>query len=108
MTTEEEETGTHDARAFLKDDVAARDEVRRLYRTQDATREWAEQHYYRLRLAEQGPELVTINAFWRDLARHDGSRPFLSAQLARASRSFAEALCALAVLELPFESPATR
>lgn len=102
----DEATGTHDVRALRRiGDVAARDEVRRLYRGHDATREWAEQHWYRLRLADQGPELVTINAFWRDLARHDGARPFLSAQLGRASRSFAEAMCALAVLELPFESP---
>ncbi|MBN2494006.1 MAG: hypothetical protein JXR96_05395 [Deltaproteobacteria bacterium] len=83
-------------------DLLARADFKPLYRKLDKTQEWAENHYHHLTLEQQGPELVTINAFWRDFARHDGSRPFLSAHLLRATRSFTEMMLALAVLDVPF------
>ena len=45
-----------------------------------------------------------MNAFWRDFAQHDPATPFLSRNLAEASRNFPEMLLALAVLDLPFEA----
>src|SRR5690606_30488705 len=51
---------------------------------------------------------IPVNAFWRDLARHDGAAPpgraapFVSAHVAQATSCFAEMMCALAVLDLPF------
>ena len=45
-----------------------------------------------------------MNAFWKDFAQHDPATPFLSRNLAEASRNFPEMLMALAVLDLPFES----
>jgi hypothetical protein len=47
---------------------------------------------------------VTVNRFWRDYARHDGRSPFMSVNLAEACGNLTEMLCALAVLDLPFES----
>lgn len=87
-------------------DVAARDEVDRLYRALDKTREWAENNYYRRRITDQGPELVTVNRFWRDFAAHeaDGDRAFTSRHLAHAASNFTEMMLALAVLDLPFEA----
>ena len=38
-------------------------------------------------------------------ARHDASQPFYSTHLAEASRNFTEMMLALAVLDLPAESP---
>lgn len=85
-------------------DLRRRQSAQPLYRTLDQTQEWAENNYYKRPIEEQGPELVTINRFWRDYARHDDRAPFLSPYLAEASRSFTEILCALAVMDLPFEA----
>jgi hypothetical protein len=88
----------------MKSDLARRQAQRGLYRTVDKTQEWAENNWYQRPIAEQGPELVTINRFWRDYAAHDGKGPFASPHLAEACRSFTEIMCALAVLDLPFEA----
>ena len=64
--------------------------------------EYAESNYYKLRIAEQVAGLVPPGPFWLDYVRHaDG--PFLSPNLADASRSFTEMAFALSVLDLPFE-----
>jgi hypothetical protein len=78
--------------------------VRQLYRRMDPTQEWAENNYYHLPIQQQLADLVTVNPFWLDYARHDGKSPFLSKHLAEASHNFTEILFALAVLDLPFES----
>jgi len=85
-------------------DLRRRQAQRQLYRTLDQTMEWAENNYYKLSIQEQGPDLISINRFWRDFAKHDGRSPFVSTHLAEASRNLTEILCALAVLDLPFES----
>jgi hypothetical protein len=96
----------------LDDDISAREQVQRHFRAADKTEEWAENNYYRRRLADQGPELIPINAFWREFSDHvaahgtTSARPFLSGQFLRATSCFAEMLCALAVLDLPFEAQA--
>ena len=87
---------------MAKRDARGRSEMRAFYEKLDQTQEWAENNYYHLEIDEQGPELVTVNAFWRDFARHDGSSPFLSTNFAVAAGSFTEMLLALAVLDLPF------
>jgi hypothetical protein len=100
--------------ADMEGDVGERAQVRRLYRAADKTEEWAENHYYRLRRSDQGPDLIPVNAFWRDFARHGappldglpspggGAAPFASAHVVQATSCFAEMMCALAVLDLPF------
>jgi hypothetical protein len=71
----------------------------------DTTREWAENNYYHLSLADQNAERITVSAFWRDYAARIAGQPFLSAEFADASHNFTEMMFALAVLDLPFESP---
>lgn len=84
---------------------AQREAVRQFFRTLGPTKEWAENNYYQLPLAQQNADLIKINAFWRDYAAWDRKSPFLSAHVAEASGNFSEMMCALAVLDLPFESP---
>ena len=74
-----------------------------LYRAPNKTQELAEQNYYRRLLSEQGPGLITPNAFWRDFAAH-GDGPFCSPNFVRATNCLAEMLCALALLDLPFDA----
>jgi hypothetical protein len=90
---------------FFDDAVADREQLRQLYRKLDKTWEWAENNYYHLTIDQQNAALVTVNAFWKDYAQHDPATPFLSRNLAAASRNFPEMLMALAVLDLPFEAP---
>ena len=95
-------------------DLAARDQLRRFYQSVDKTEEWAENNYYRRRIADQVASLIPVNAFWRDFAEHDPAntgpantspaKPFLSRHFVRATSCLAEMLCALAVLDLPFEA----
>ncbi len=89
----------------VEDATRMRGLVRQFYRKLGATKEWAENNYYRLPLAQQTAELIPVNAFWRDYAAWDGKSPFLSKNVAEASRNFSEIMLALAVLDLPFESP---
>jgi len=90
--------------AYFDDDANRRAKARQFYRKLDKTKEWAENNYYHLPIAKQNGALVTVNAFWEDLAQHDGKTPFYSEHLAEASRNFTEMMCALAVLDLPFEA----
>jgi hypothetical protein len=87
----------------LAEDAARRGAVRQLYRPMEKTQEWAENNYYNQPLERQNASLVAVNAFWRDYARHAGAGPFLSPNMAEASRSFTEMMFALAVLDLPFD-----
>ena len=86
------------------DDDRSRALVRQLYRKLDPTMEWAENNYYKLRIAEQTGALVGVGPFWVDYAKHAGDAPFLSRHLADASRNFTEMMFALSVLDLPFEA----
>jgi hypothetical protein len=85
-------------------DMGRRSEVRALYRPMSQTEEWAESNYYRRLIADQNASLVPVSAFWRDYAKHDGQKPFLSGNFIYAGRSLNEMLLALAVLDLPFEA----
>jgi hypothetical protein len=79
--------------------------VRQLFRRIEPTMEWAENNYHHLPIQQQVAELVTVNPFWLDYARFDGKGPFLSRNVAEASRNFTEMMFALAALDLPFEAP---
>jgi hypothetical protein len=89
---------------YFDDMAEVRDGIRQLYRKLDKTWEWAENNYHHLTIDQQNGGLVTVNAFWKDFAQHDPATPFLSRNMAEASRNFPEMLMALAVLDLPFES----
>ncbi|HEY5939162.1 MAG TPA: hypothetical protein VIU61_31135, partial [Kofleriaceae bacterium] len=72
------------------------------YRSADKTQEWAENNWWHLTPAQLGPSQIGHNRLWRDLAQHRGTGPFLSPWLGLATGSFAEAMCALAAIDLPF------
>ncbi|MGD0090065.1 MAG: hypothetical protein ABSE73_09105, partial [Planctomycetota bacterium] len=94
-------------REELAKDVELRGELRQFYRKLEATEELAENNYYKLPIEQQTGNLVTANAFWKDYAAHAAAgkaAPFLSPNLAEASRNFTEIMLALAVLDLPFEA----
>jgi hypothetical protein len=88
-------------------DLERRREEAPMYRLVDKTQEWAENNWWHLTPPQSGPQLVEPNRLWRDLALHrDGA--FLSPWLGLATRNFAEAMCALAVTDLPFVAGAHR
>jgi hypothetical protein len=88
----------------MERDVRRRQEAAPMFRAQDKTQEWAENNWWHLTPAESSAALIAPNRVWRDLARHE-SGPFLSPSLGLATNSFAEAMCALAVTDLPFVVP---
>ena len=100
----EEKSGAAGKLEQMESDQALRAEVRQRYRSPDRTKEWIETQYYHVGLAAQTPELVPMNAFWKDCAAHDDKAPFLSAHVTEAVSSFTEMMLALAMLDLPFEA----
>lgn len=96
-----------DSEAPARDaDLRARSRSAPLYRSADKTQEWAESDWWRVRAADAGPDLIPLGRFWQGLARHDPAGPFLSPHLGDCTGSLAAALCALAVLDLPFVAAA--
>lgn len=87
--------------------LARRKAVRGYYRLLGATKEFAESHYHKVRIAQQAPGLVPPSAFWQDFAQWiagGAQGAFLSARFPEAAHNLNEALLVLAVLDLPFES----
>lgn len=82
--------------------LGRRGEIQRLFEPLDQTREWAESQYYHVRLANQHPQLIPANLFWQEFLANEG-QPFLPSHLELPCSSLHEALCALAVIDLPFE-----
>ncbi|MGB1130317.1 MAG: hypothetical protein ACPG4K_09710, partial [Haloferula sp.] len=74
------------------------------FREIERTREWAENNYYKLPIGRHTYALIQENKFWLDYANHEGEVGFGSRHLGEAAGSFHEAMLALAVLDLPFES----
>jgi hypothetical protein len=99
-----EESVPIESPAFFESRASDRKAVSQLFRKLDKTEEWVENNYYKIPIAEQDDERVTVNPFWADYARHDGKTPFLSRNLLYASLNFTEVMLALAVLDLPFEA----
>ncbi|MCA9193218.1 MAG: hypothetical protein KDB03_15710 [Planctomycetales bacterium] len=77
----------------------------KLFRSLDATKEWAESQYYRMTLANQLPQIIAPNDFWLEYLRADQPQ-FLPQNLDLPCQNFHEALCALSVLDLPATAPA--
>ncbi len=78
-----------------------------LFQSLDQTRQWAETHYYHVRLSQQVSELIPANRFWQELLAAPREQKFLSQNLDLPVSNINEALCALAVIDLPFENPAS-
>lgn len=83
-------------------DLSARELQRQFYQKLDTTEEYAETHYYRIRLRDIVPSLITINSFWADYAHRNPKIPFVSKNFAVATRNFPEMMFALSLLDLPF------
>lgn len=75
-----------------------------LFKMPELTQELAENNYYRLQPSDQGPERVTVNAFWADLSQAGKLDNFRSPHFPRASSNFTEVMLALAVFDLPFKA----
>ncbi|HEX3481855.1 MAG TPA: hypothetical protein VHT91_42875 [Kofleriaceae bacterium] len=88
----------------LERDVARRTEAAPMFRAADQAQEWAEHNWWHRTPAHSGADLIGPSRLWRDLADHT-TGPFLSPALGLATGSFAEAMCALAVTDLPFVAP---
>ena len=76
-----------------------------LYRAIEPTKEWAENNYYHLPIAQHHYKLVDENRFWLDLAKHGAKPGFGSRHLGEATGNFHEMILALAFLDLPFTAP---
>ena len=86
------------------------------FRQVDAAKEWTEHNYWHDRNPQPLAARLSPNAFWRDYADHleaaaadpaaSAPRPFVSANFAECADSFTGMVFALALLDLPFESPA--
>ena len=95
----------HDTSAEeLERDVERRTEAAPMFRAADQAQEWAEHNWWHRTPAQSGADLIAPSRLWRDLADHTAG-PFLSPALGLATDSFAEAMCALAVADLPFVAP---
>ncbi len=92
---EAEETVVFD----MEGDALGGEEIR-LYRALPATKEWAEQNYYRVRAKDDLPARLTANGFWLDVA----SGKALSGNLLEAHRNLTDVITALAFCGLPFEA----
>ena len=90
---------------FFADTSKKRQEVRQLFRKLPAAKEWAENNYYKLTIAQQNADLMRVNAFWNDYAASPANQPFFSGNFIYATSNFAEMMFALAVIDLPFEEP---
>ena len=75
-----------------------------LYRAVAATKLLVESNWWHRRLEQTTPDVVAPNRFWVDYATAPAGQPFASAALVEATGSCLEMLCALAVLDLPFEA----
>jgi hypothetical protein len=89
---------------FFAGEAKGRELVRRFFQKLDHTKELAENNYYHLPIEQQLADLVSVNDFWADYAKHDGQTPFLSKSFPQATRNFTEMMLALAVLDLPFKA----
>ncbi|MGI9239477.1 MAG: hypothetical protein ACR2RV_01675, partial [Verrucomicrobiales bacterium] len=92
----------------LKEIESRMTKVRQFYRKLEATKEWAENNYYHLLIAQQNAELVGVSAFWTDYANHVATagegQPFLSSHFTGAQRNFTEMMFAMSVIGLPYQS----
>ena len=84
--------------------VSGRKNVRQYFRELETTREWVENNYYRVPIADQDASLVTVNAFWKDYAAYSGQGPFFSTHFSETARNFTEMMFCLSVLDVPFEA----
>ncbi|EAR85110.2 hypothetical protein TTHERM_00530680 (macronuclear) [Tetrahymena thermophila SB210] len=78
------------------------------YQNLETTKEYCERHYYSQKELQPQKNLVPINNFWIDLARHiityGQEKPFLSSNFIYCTSNHTQMITSLAFLALPFES----
>ena len=90
--------------------LGLRKQARAFYQKIGKVMEWAESNYYRITVQNQNPNLIPVNSFWSDYAKHlstDGKKPFLSGNFIYATSNANEMLLVLSVLDLPFNPEET-
>ncbi len=93
----------------LDEDAKRRASVAPMYRAVDRTQEWAETNWWKRTPAESRAAMIAPNRLWRDLALHArGTAKLLSPHFGLATNSFAEAMCALAVIDVRSSPARTR
>ena len=97
---EETSDGPSDVSEMLLGAVFEREAQAPMYRAADKTQEWAEHNWWHRTPGESGADMIRPSRLWRDLAQGIT----LSGSLGLASDSFAESMCALAIVDLPFEA----
>jgi hypothetical protein len=96
-------SGASDAQSlFGFGEALPKRKTRQLYQQLDKTQEWVENNYYKLPIEQQSAALITVNAFWRDLANHRPESPYYSPNFVESAGNFSEMMFALALLDLPF------
>ncbi|HEY0254764.1 MAG TPA: hypothetical protein VGC41_24730, partial [Kofleriaceae bacterium] len=86
---------------YMQADLDRRADEAPMFRPQDKTQELAEHNWFHRTPQQSGPEMIVANRLWRDFVNHE-TGAFLSPWLGLATASFAEMVCALAVIDLPF------
>ena len=76
----------------------------RFFQHLDATKQWAENHWDRVRVADSNADLIPIDPFWLDWASAGDDPQVLSEHLLRPTANRHAALFALAVAGLPLEA----
>ena len=79
-----------------------------MFRAADKTQEWAENNWWHLTPAEQHRIADRAEPALARPREARSAAPFLSPSLGLATSNFAEAMCALAVIDLPFVVPTAR
>ena len=73
----------------------------------DATKEYAETHYFNVKERSEHEHLIPINHFWSDFAMHLCGKltfkDFLSTNFVLSVSNFTELVLTLALLDLPFK-----
>jgi hypothetical protein len=88
----------------------ARELQRGFYQSIDSTKQWAESHFDRVRVVGGPPpiQLIAVNAFWNELANHEGAAdtlvPDVSKHLLECTENRHSALMALALCGLPLKA----
>lgn len=76
-----------------------------MYTSLDATREWAENQFYRTRIQQQNLPIIPPGPLWLELSNRDSIERFLSTEFHLTNHSLSEMLAVMAILDLPFDSP---
>lgn len=77
----------------------------RFFQSVEATKKWAESNYYRRENLNSNKDIIPESAFWRDyLMSLEKEQAFLSTNIDLPTATVHEALVAMAVTGLPFES----